>query len=169
MVWEISNRGDQFCREIADRHYNRQHIGSPQFVPPGRCLVMKAVTETGVALWVSSWPYAEYTHHEWAGAWICTLFRNEGAGIASEMIKEAVAATKYYWGTPPDLGMVTFINKEKVKPIMRRGEKHYGYTYEKAGFRLVGETKVNHLLAYQLLPKDMPNAEIPNGYQMKFV
>lgn len=96
------------------------------------------------------------------------MFRNEGAGVASKMIKEAVAATKAYWGEPPELGMITFINKEKVKPIMRRGMKHYGYTYEKAGFRLVGETKINHLLAYQLLPQDMPEAECPIGYQMKF-
>ncbi len=41
MIWHISHRADPFARDIADRHYNRQKIGSPQFVPPGRCLVCR--------------------------------------------------------------------------------------------------------------------------------
>ena len=44
MIWSLSNRADPFARDIADRHYNRQKIGSPQFVPPGRCVVLTAGT-----------------------------------------------------------------------------------------------------------------------------
>lgn len=41
---------------------------------------------------------------------------------------------------------------------MVHGKKTWGRTYELAGFRVVGETK-GGLLALQLLPEDMPEAE----------
>lgn len=42
MNWRISHRADPVACRIADRHYNRQKVGTPQFVPPGRCLVLLA-------------------------------------------------------------------------------------------------------------------------------
>lgn len=132
MTWTKSNRADPKAREVADRHYNRQKPGSPQFVPPGRCLVLYAENPNGKALWVTSWPYAQYVKHQWAGAWICSAFRNEGAGIASELIREAVAATVAYFGEPPEQGMVTFIDRKKVKPTMAHGVPTWGRTYELA-------------------------------------
>ena len=134
MLWKKSNRADPKARAVADRHYNRQKPGSPQFVPPGRCLVLYAENATGKALWVTSWPYAQYVKHQWAGAWMCSAFRNEGAGIASELILEAVAATRAYFGEPPEQGMVTFIDRKKVKPTMVHGVPTWGRTYALAGF-----------------------------------
>ena len=72
--WRRSWRADPEARVIADRHYNRQSVGSPQFVPPGRCLVLLATT--GTALWITSWPLAAYVRHAWGGAWMCSAFRN---------------------------------------------------------------------------------------------
>lgn len=162
MTWTKSNRADPKARAVADRHYNRQKPGSPQFVPPGRCLVLYAENESGKALWVTSWPYAQYVKHQWAGAWMCSAFRNEGAGVASELIREAVAATVEYFGEPPEQGMVTFIDRKKVKPTMVHGVPTWGRTYALAGFRYVGETK-GGLMAMQLLPEDMPKPkEAPN-------
>ena len=158
MIWEKSNRFDLRAREIADRHYNRQKPGTPQFVPPGRCCVLYAENGSGRAFWVTSFPYAEYVRHAWAGAWICSAFRNEGAGIASEMIRDAVAATRAHSRGPPALGIITFIASKKVKPTMVHGRKTWGLTYIKAGFKPVGKTK-GGLLAFQLLPEDMPPAE----------
>lgn len=114
MIWQKSNRADPKARDVADRHYNRQKPGTPQFVPPGRCLVLYAENEKGKALWVTSWPFAEYVKHAWPGAWVCSAFRNEGAGIASNMIREAVAATRAFFGDPPALGMITFIDTKKL-------------------------------------------------------
>jgi hypothetical protein len=54
--------------------------------------------------------------------------------------------------------MVTFVDREKVKPTRVRGKDVWGWTYLKAGFRECGETKVNKLLPLQLLPEDMPDA-----------
>lgn len=157
MRWRVSHRADPRALPLADRHYNRQKIGSPQFVPPGRCIVL--MTECERALWVTSWPFAEYTKHEWAGAWVNSLFRNEGAGLSSELILEAVAATRYMWDVP-DLGLITFVDQRHV------ASKNPGYCYECAGFRRVGRTKVNNLIAYQMLPHEMPEATPAIGMTM---
>jgi hypothetical protein len=65
MRWHLSHRADPRARVLADRHYNRQSIGAPGFVPPGRCLVLLASDES--AFWVTSWPFAEYVKHAWGG------------------------------------------------------------------------------------------------------
>lgn len=148
--WRLSDRADAEVLPMADRHYNRQKVGSPQFVPPGRCVVLKAEG----ALWVTSWPFAEFVRHAWPGAWINSLFRNESRLCASDLIRAAVAATRSVW-EPPALGMVTFVDPKHVKPTMRRGQVIYGYCYLKAGFRHVGFTK-GGLWAWQLLPVEMP-------------
>jgi len=157
MMWTISHRADQRAREVADRHYNRQKIGSLQFVPPGRCHVLYGENEQGRAFWVTSWPFAEYVKHAWAGAWVCSAFRNEGFGEASELIRQAVASTRFKYPDVPELGMITFIDRSKVRPIKRWGKDVWGYTFMKAGFKEVGKTKAG-LLAFQLLPIDMPEA-----------
>jgi hypothetical protein len=151
--WCVSHRADPVACALADRHYNRQKIGSPQFVPPGSNCVF--VSDCGRAFWVTSAPIAAYVRHAWAGAWVCSAFRSEGAGKASDLIRLAVAATRAHYDTVPDLGMVTFVNRAKVKPTMVRGEPTWGWTYLKAGFVHVGETK-GGLMALQLLPNAMP-------------
>jgi len=151
--WCASHRADPAARALADRHYNRQKIGTPQFVPPGSCLVL--LTNCGRAFWITSFPFAQYVKHEWAGAWVCSAFRSEGAGRASDLIRQAVAATRAHYGDPPALGMVTFIDRRKVQPIKVRGWPTWGWTYRKAGFVHVGDTK-GGMMAMQLLLEDMP-------------
>lgn len=153
MLWCMSHRADIAARLIADRHYNRQKIGTPQFVPPGRCMVL--LTPCAKAFWVTSWPFGEYVKHAWPGAWMCSAFRSEGGGRASELIRDAVAATRHFYGEPPELGMVTFLDRNQVRPIKTHGVKSWGWTWKQAGFREVGETK-GGLLALQLLPQNMP-------------
>jgi hypothetical protein len=151
--WTRSHRADPVAARIADRHYNRQKIGAPQFVPPGSCAVF--ITRCGRGLWVTSAPIARYVRHAWAGAWVCSVFRSEGAGVASDLIRMAVAATRAHYGVTPPLGMVTFIDRDEVRPIMVRGTPTWGWTWRKAGFRVAGETK-GGLLALRLCPEDMP-------------
>jgi len=152
MAWRLSHRADVSSREIADRHYNRQKVGTPQFVPPGRCLVMSTAT----ALWVTSWPFAAYVKHRWPGAWVCSAFRNEGDGRASDMIRDAVAATRFYYGDAPALGMVTFLDRRHVRPVKVRGIPTWGRTWRLAGFEDDGETK-GGLMALRLRPEAMPD------------
>jgi hypothetical protein len=161
--WRISWRADRAARSIADRHYNRQKVGAPQFVPPGRCLVLMAgAPETGGALWITSWPLAEYVKHRWPGAWVCSAFRNEGAGLSSELITAAVAATRWRWPDVPELGMVTFVDPDKT-----RRKRDPGRCFRRAGFVLDGET-AGGLVALRLRPDDMPAAMAPSGSQLEF-
>lgn len=137
MTWELAHRADGDCLPIADRHYNRQKVGSPQFVPPGRCVVLKQKA----AVWVTSWPFAEFTKHDWKGAWVNSMFRKEDNAVASELIREAVAATRAEWPNVPPLGMVSFIDPKEVQPRMIRGRQTWGHSYFEAGFVHVGYTK----------------------------
>jgi hypothetical protein len=151
MRWQLSDRADPVARKLADRHYNRQSIGAAGFVPPGRCVVLR--TPEGNAFWITSWPFAEYVRHAWAGAWVCTAFRNESPHLSSELILEALAATLAIWPEPPELGMITFVDATKV-----RRKRDPGRCYLRAGFKRVGETK-GGLIALQLLPEEMPSPE----------
>jgi hypothetical protein len=157
MIWRISYRADPKAADIADRHYSRQSIGSPQFVPPGRCFVL--VATIGKAYWVTSWPFAEYVKHAWPGAWICSAFRNEegSAGLSSDLIRQAIAATRWQWPEIPDIGMITFINIKKI-----RHKRDPGRCFLRAGFRpATPQMTKSGLLALQLLPEAMPNPEPP--------
>jgi len=158
-MWTVIHRAHPSGRALADRHYNRQKIGAAQFVPPGRCLVLLGDS----SLWVTSWPYAQYVKHAWAGAWVNSLFRNEGGQLSSELIRLAVSHTVWTFGPPPKMGLVTFVDAAKIRST------NPGYCYKKAGFRKVGKTKTRGLIALQLLPEDMPEALAPRGVQYELL
>jgi hypothetical protein len=159
LLWYVSYRADPRAKVLADRHYNRQNPNSPNFVPPASCLVL--LTKEASALWVTLTPIAGYVRHQWAGAWTCTLFRNESEHLSSELIRQAVAASLHKYGEPPALGFITFIDRSKTRP-----KKDPGYCYIKAGWKPCGKTK-SGLYALQLLPKDMPEPEAPLSFQLK--
>ncbi len=160
--WRLSHRFDPEVVPMADRHYNRQTPGSPQFVPPGRCLVLKRPG----AFWVTSWQREDLAKHEWAGAWVCSAFRRESGPRASELIVAAVQATLWRWPSGPDRhGMVTFVDPSAI-----RHKRDPGRCFRRAGFRPVGWTRRRHRLALLL-----PTEEIfalgelaPLGAQLSF-
>ena len=161
MHWCLSHQYDPRAVKLADRHYSRKTIGSKQFMPPGRMLVLLSIDAK--AVWACSWPYEHLLRRAWAPtAWLNVLFRNEGSYLSSELILEAVAATRWRWGEPPPDGMVTIIDQRKVKSA------NPGYCYKKAGFTHVGYTKKAGLVIVQLLPQDMPELAMPNGAQLTF-
>ena len=146
--WRLSWRADPAARVIADRHYNRQAPGAAQFVPPGKCMVLRTADRT--AAWVTSWPMAEFVQHDWAGAWVNSLFRNEGAHLSShlssDLIRWAVAHTRAKWPDVPELGIVSFVDAAQTE------EKEVpGWCYRRAGWSHVGFT-AGGLWAFQQLP-----------------
>ena len=148
--WRLSSRFDPMALPLADRHYNRQKVGTPQFVPPGRCVVL--LTPSADALWVTSWPYAAYVRHAWPGAWVNSLFRREGGLLASDLIVAAVATTRAIW-EPPSMGIVSFVDASKT-----RHKRDPGRCYRRAGWTHVGFTR-GGLWAFQQRPEDMPPAD----------
>ena len=158
MPWAQSHRADVRAIPLADRHYNRQKVGAPQFVPPGRCVVL--LTPLADALWVTSWPFAEYVRHRWGGAWVNSLFRSEAQGrglLSSDAIRAAVACTRWFWPEVPPLGMVTFVDPDKT-----HRKRDPGRCYLRAGFERDGETR-GGLVAVRLRPERMPEPQAPLG------
>lgn len=170
MHWRESWRADPAARRIADGHYSRQTIGADQFVQPGRCVVL-VIPE--VAYWVTSWPFPEYVKHAWPTAWTCSAFRNTRPDLhlSSDLILEAIAATRFYWTPPPD-GMITFVDASKV-----RHKRDPGRCFRKAGFHISGTqpgctcdgkpraTTTEGHLAFHLSVAEMPPARQPLGAQ----
>ena len=152
--WQVVRRNDPRAAALADRHYSRKSPGHPQFTPPGRCLVLLATHAR--AVWVSSWPYPEYASHSFLqeDVWLCTLFRNEAPerSLSSHLIMQAVAATRWQWGEPPHVGMITFVDPAKV-----RHKRDAGRCFRKAGWHVAGYTK-SGLLVLQIQEQEMPHA-----------
>lgn len=154
--WQLAHRATKAARLVADRHYSRQKVGTAQFVPPGRCLVL--MTPEANAYWVTSWPFAEWVKHAWAGAWVCSAFRNESPHLSSLMIREAVGITRWYFGAPPEPhGFISFVDTTKV-----RKKRDFGRCYLRAGWHRVENSK-GGLITMQLLPHEMNDSVLPLG------
>jgi hypothetical protein len=128
-AWQVRTRADRAACALADRHYSRQRPGSGQVGPPGRTLVL--VTPCERAVWVSSWPYPAMAL-DGLDAWRCSLFRNEGAGLSSALIRQAMALTAARWagaGLPGD-GWLTWVDRRKV------ASANPGYCFKRAGWSL---------------------------------
>ncbi|WP_435008053.1 hypothetical protein P12x_005322 [Tundrisphaera lichenicola] len=157
MYWKLSYRADNAALPLANRHYSRQKPDTSQFVAPGRCVVLTGLNAD--ALWVSLWQRPEFVDHAWKDAWVCSLFRNESAGLSSELVRQAVAATRFDWPRVPSQGMVTFVDPNRV-----RRKRDPGRCFVRAGFQPCGVTK-GGLLVFKLPPDAMPEAETPIGGQ----
>jgi hypothetical protein len=155
--WTLSHKADKRALPLADRHYSRQSPGALQFVSPGRSLVL--LTPAADALWVATWP--RFAAHAWPGAWICSLFRNEGPLLSSTLITAALAICRWRWGPPPPHGCITFIDPAAVRP-----KPHPGYCFRMAGFREAGLTTERRRLVLQLLPQLLPPPAEPAGLQL---
>jgi hypothetical protein len=75
----MSHHADPRGAALADRHYSRRTIGAPQFMPPGRKLVL--LTADADAVWGSSWPFAEYVKHAWGGMDVCDFSQRVSSSI----------------------------------------------------------------------------------------
>lgn len=155
VVWEMSWRYDPVVARLADRHYSRLRPGTPGFVGSGRPLVLR--TKDGGAGWVSFWQ--PNPTHRWKKSWNNSLFRNETSIRASDLIRQAVAITRYCWGEPPEDGFITFVDPNRV-----RSKSNPGHSYVIAGWRNVGKTP-RGLLVFQLSRDRFPDPVVPLNYQ----
>ena len=96
------------------------------------------------------------------------MFRREYGPQASDLILQAVAATRWFYQRTPQRGLVSFVNPRKVKPTYRRGQAIYGYCYLKAGFTHDDETE-GGLWAWLLPPERMPEPQAPRGANLRLL
>lgn len=127
--WEVVSKCDPRARELADRHYSRQKVGSRELGPPGQKILL--LGKDGMAVWGSHRPapWAKLERMDGFKGHSCFLFRNEGPVLSSLLIREAVALTAMEWGKD---AFVTYVAAEKIRSV------NPGACYIKAKFRRVG-------------------------------
>lgn len=121
-TWQVRHRADRAALALADRHYSRKTPGCGRLGGPNRILVL--ITPCERAAWIT-----EHAIHPPDGidAYRCTLFRNEGAGLSSDLITAAMALTERLWGSWPG-GWVTWVDTAKVN------SPNPGYCFLRAGW-----------------------------------
>lgn len=160
MVWWRSWKADPVAVAFAAGHYSRRRRAKKtqrQWCPPGRGVPLRVYDGPGAALWHTHWPDPRIAMHGLGDAWICSIFRNEGAGLSSDLILEALAASRYEFGDPPEVGTLTFVDRDEIL------SPNPGYCFKVVGFAYVGKTKDRGLDILALPPELHPAAEPPAG------
>ena len=109
--WQTRKRSDPIVNALADRHYSRRRPGAGRVAGPGPAIVLLTTDER--AVWVSTAP--EF-NQDGLDVWRCSIFRNEGAGLSSELILEAMAVTSDLWADRPRPadGWRTWVDRRRV-------------------------------------------------------
>ena len=140
---------DPECAALADRHYSRQKVGSPQFAPPGETIILR--NAQGSVLFVWNRQLQERADHQ-EGA-NCTIFRNESERRSSDIILEAERFALARWGA---IRGFTYVDKRAVR------SPNPGWCFIAAGWRRAGESASGKLLLEKNLgaaPATLPDKE----------
>jgi hypothetical protein len=140
-VWVEVKDGNLSGRSMFRRHYSykpyRDGRNPALFVGPGQKMVL--VTPDCRALFV----WRKFISGDGQLGVNCAVFRNENAGLASELIREA---DRLAWERWPGERHYTYVDAKRVK------SGNPGCCFLKAGWRRCGLTKVNKLLIFEILP-----------------
>ena len=140
--WWVVDRDDQRARKLVDGetfggapHYSRQTPGADEFMSNGKTLVLLSVCERAV------WGAIENNDPAGGLHWRCSMFRNEGAGLASDLVREATSLTfdwwRYHYGGLPPVPFRTEVDPAKVRP-----KRDPGRCFLRAGWRVVPPAEV---------------------------
>jgi hypothetical protein len=78
--WQRVTKFDPRAAALADRHYSRRKIGSPQFMPPGQTIILLTADARAVFGWWRPDPASGIKAMNGRDGWTCTIFRREGGG-----------------------------------------------------------------------------------------
>lgn len=167
-MWLLSSSSDRRALAVVDGigfgvgpHYSRRTPGSATFTGVGQEIVL--VTDCGRAVWAcirqrtpaprgsgASRGREGEADHRIAYVFRNSMFRNLGAGLSSDLIRQALALTRVLWhqryGCWPGEPLRTEIDVTRVRSA------NPGYCYRMAGWRR-GDTRRNKLMYWA------PNAE----------
>ena len=121
---------DPECVELADKHYSRQKVGTNQFMPPGRTIVLRNYEGTVVFGWL--W---QDKRDDGQQGYNCSIFRNESSRLSSDVILEAETYAFSVWG--PNR-VFTYIDPSKLRKQEHkyRHAKVPGKCFFAAGWKL---------------------------------
>lgn len=128
--WHAVDRCDVRARRLADRHYSRQSPGAVDFMAAGVTLVLLTDCERAV------WGAIENLDPAGAPRGRVSIFRNEGAGLSSDLIREATDRTYVYWSKPPRRRPSVPLTTE-VDPDRTKRKRDPGRCFIRAGWRVV--------------------------------
>jgi hypothetical protein len=131
-MWEIVNKFDKEAVALADRHYSRRKIGSPQFMPPGQTLIL--LDDLSVFGWWRPHPRSGLQAMNGLDGWTCTIFRNENGSLSSQLILDAESVLVREIGECGPDGMLTYIWDAKVR------SSNPGYCFKMAGWKRIGRS-----------------------------
>lgn len=147
-TWIKVRDGNPTARAVFDRHYSRTRYrdgrDQSRFVGPGARIVLLTPCVRGLFVWREFFDDCidERTGMRQEGI-NCSIFRNEGAGLSSELIR---AAMSIGWERWPGRRLYTYVNPRKVK------SSNPGYCFQRAGWRRCGITKTRKLIVFEALP-----------------
>lgn len=154
MSWVRITKFDPRAAALADRHYSRRTVGSPQFMPPGQTVVLLTPEADAVFGWWRPHPESGLRAMNGLDGWTCTIFRNEGSRLSSELIlaaEDALLATGADVG--PD-GFLTYVWDRRVR------SRNPGCCFKAAGWKVRGRSADGRKT---LLQKSVPVAELAKG------
>ena len=130
--WHQVTKFDARAARLADGHYSRRKVGSPQFMPPGETIVLLTADALGVFGWWRPHPRSGIRAMNGLDGWTCTIFRNTGQVRSSELILDAELALAGRTIGPD--GMLTYVFDRKVRSV------NPGYCFKAAGWRAIGRS-----------------------------
>lgn len=126
------NKFDRVGAKLADGHYSRRKVGSPQFMPPGETIVLVTRDMLSVWGWWRPHPASGIVAMNGRDGWTCTIFRRTGGPLASELVLDAERALVALGKDCGPDGMLTYVDPRKI------GSRNPGYCFKRAGWRPIG-------------------------------
>ena len=126
--WTLSHKADRRGAQLADGHYSRRKVGSPQFMPPGETVVL--VAPGAVFGWWRPHPRSGLKAMNGYDGWTCSIFRRVSGPLASDMILAAELALEDKSCGPS--GLLSYVWPAKVR------SSNPGYCFQMAGYRDIG-------------------------------
>lgn len=144
--WVRVTKFDVRACALADRHYSRRKVGSPQFMPPGQTIVLLTEDEQAVWGWWRPAPSSGLKAMNGLDGWTCTIFRNESDRLSSTLVLDAeLAVAQYGYDIGPD-GFITYVWDKRIQSV------NPGFCFKVAGWRVTGRSADNRKTLLQKSP-----------------
>lgn len=138
--WMAVKDGDPTARAIFDRHYSRYRYADGRkpklFVGPGEKMVLVTACARALFIW------RKFISGDDQEGVNCAAFRNEGAGLSSDLIRSAMRLAWQRW---PGERLYTYVDPKAVR------SPNPGCCFKKAGWKRCGVTKWNRLIILECL------------------
>jgi hypothetical protein len=137
--WVEVRDGNQTAAALFDRHYSRNPAarGDARVAGPGEKIVLLTPCARALFVWrrfISKDPTASAEDVN------CAIFRNEGAGLSSDLIRAAMAIA---WARWPGRRLYTYVNPRRVRST------NPGACFKAAGWRRCGTTETRRLVVLE--------------------